>query len=564
MLYNRKTPGVYITELAAFPPSIVGVQTAVPAFIGYTKQAQLSGKPVYMKPIRIGSLADFQEIFGGEYDPVYKIEEVDADADVEAHRYDFKVFDPNPTPVAGGSEAPPTYKYYNLTRDPAYPQYNLYNSMRLFYANGGGNCYVVSVNSYQKPDGAFNPVDKQALIDGLNVIKEQAGPTMLVVPDAVLLPRSTPPTGLKPPYSSDFGAVIQEMLQQCRILQDRVAILDVYGSQDITRTVDNHVVTLADVIDNFHVEVGTEALNYGMAYFPFLHTTVVPVSDYDFTNLDPIPASSGANESLQTILSWQNKNLYWDWAKDEATPRYTQVEMKIAEMVALASVKPLDLKAVTSVSQDLTAMLPLLGDLYRLILTKNDVLPPSPAMAGVYTYVDATRGVWNAPANVTLSAVDRTTYKLNSDQQGDLNVPVDGKAVDVIREFVGRGNVVWGARTLDGNSNDYRYIQVRRTLIYIEQSIKNSLNTFVFSPNDGNTWVTVTSMISNFLQGVWSAGGLMGATADEAYTVQCGLGSTMTGLDILNGYMIVQVTLQMIRPAEFIELTFKQKMEGVG
>jgi Bacteriophage tail sheath protein len=71
-------------------------------------------------------------------------------------------------------------------------------------------------------------------------------------------------------------------------------------------------------------------------------------------------------------------------------------------------------------------------------------------------------------------------------------------------------------------------------------------------------------MVSSFLQGLWSQGGLMGAKASDAFTVQCGLGSTMTGQDILNGYMIVQVTLQMIRPAEFIELTFKQKMEGVS
>jgi phage tail sheath protein FI len=103
---------------------------------------------------------------------------------------------------------------------------------------------------------------------------------------------------------------------------------------------------------------------------------------------------------------------------------------------------------------------------------------------------------------------------------------------------------------------------VRRTLIYIEQSIKNALNPFVFAANDSITWVAVVSMVSNFLQGLWQQGGLMGATASEAYTVKCGLGSTMTAQDILDGYMIVQVTLQMIRPAEFIELTFKQQMQA--
>ncbi|MBF0383840.1 MAG: phage tail sheath family protein, partial [Magnetococcales bacterium] len=177
---------------------------------------------------------------------------------------------------------------------------------------------------------------------------------------------------------------------------------------------------------------------------------------------------------------------------------------------------------------------------------------------------DSNKGVWNAPANVVLASVDKPTMKVDHQQQENLNVPLDGKAVDVIREFVGRGAVVWGARTLDGNSNDYRYIQVRRTLIFIEQSIKNALNPFVFAANDGKTWSNVRAMISNFLSNLWSQGGLMGNSAGEAFSVECGLGSTMTGLDILNGYMIVKVELQMIHPAEFIELTIKQKMEGVG
>ena len=81
-------------------------------------------------------------------------------------------------------------------------------------------------------------------------------------------------------------------------------------------------------------------------------------------------------------------------------------------------------------------------------------------------------------------------------------------------------------------------------------------------PKCGNTWVQVVASTSNFLQGLWTQGGLMGATASDAFSVECGLGSTMTAQDILEGYMIVQVVLQMIRPAEFIELTFQQKMEG--
>jgi len=149
---------------------------------------------------------------------------------------------------------------------------------------------------------------------------------------------------------------------------------------------------------------------------------------------------------------------------------------------------------------------------------------------------------------------------VNDEQQGELNVPVQGIAVNAIRTFQGRGNLVWGARTLDSLSNDWRYIQVRRTMIFIEQSVKQALESMVFRPNTAQTWVTVTSMIESFLHGVWAAGGLMGSAPEQAYRVQAGLGSTMTPDDVLNGVMRVQIVLQMVHPAEFIELTFKQQM----
>ena len=133
---------------------------------------------------------------------------------------------------------------------------------------------------------------------------------------------------------------------------------------------------------------------------------------------------------------------------------------------------------------------------------------------------------------------------------------LDDDALERLREWTAAAGARWGigirerrAFGLDG---------------FEQNTIKAALDRFVFAANDGNTWVSVTSMVSGFLQGLWSQGGLMGATAQEAFSVECGLGSTMTGQDVLEGYMIVQVTLQMIRPAEFIELTFKQKMEGVA
>jgi hypothetical protein len=151
---------------------------------------------------------------------------------------------------------------------------------------------------------------------------------------------------------------------------------------------------------------------------------------------------------------------------------------------------------------------------------------------------------------------------MNDNEQAGFNVPTNGQAINVLRTQPGRGTVVWGARTLDGNSQDYRYIHVRRTLIYIEQSIKLALQSYVFADNDASTWATVNASISGFLTSLWQAGGLLGAKPSDAFSVQVGLGSTMTAQDVLNGYMIVAVTLQMIHPAEFLELTFTQSMGG--
>lgn len=524
----RKTPGVYVTELTAFPPSVVGVETAIPAFIGYTEKAEIiPGKPEFNKPIKIESMADFISIFGVSFKPIYDITEVDAVA-AEKGDYDFKVLEP-------GKEM----KYYSL-KQTGTSQFNLYNSMRLFYANGGGTCYVVSVGNYtdtgKLPMGV--PIEESKLEVGLAAIAEQVGPTMLVVPEATLfLNEGT----AEKPLSAKYQKIVRLMLEQCGNLQDRVAILDVYGSQYATKK------NLVSIVDQFHIDVGGKALSYGMGYFPFLETTVVPVSDFNYTNIADL------NGKLKEILTWENENIY-----GPATPRNIAVQIYIDDMPTAT-----DEPNLTKLNQNLIASLPLLANILNVIVNKNDQLPPSGAMAGVFSYTDANKGVWNAPANIPLSAVNSPSFKITADQQADLNVPVNGKAIDALREFPGRGTVVWGARTLDGNSNDWRYIQVRRTLIYIEQSIKNAMDPYVFAANDGNTWVKVTSMVSAFLQGLWSRGGLMGATASEAFTVQCGLGSTMTPQNILDGYMIVQVTVQMIRPAEFIELTFKQQMQGI-
>lgn len=203
---------------------------------------------------------------------------------------------------------------------------------------------------------------------------------------------------------------------------------------------------------------------------------------------------------------------------------------------------------------------------YKTLMTalahKAGILPPSAAMAGVYTLVDNTEGVWIAPANRNINSVTAPTVTINDAQQASLNVDaLAGKSINAIRSFYGIGPaIIWGARTLDGNSLDWKYINVRRTMIVIEQSIANAAQSLVFKPNDASTWNNCEAMIDNFLHNLWNAGALQGATPAAAFTVSVGLGKTMTPLDILNGTMRVEVKLALVRPAEFIIITYEQEM----
>jgi len=510
---TRKAPGVDITELEAFPRSIVGAETAVPAFIGYTEKAVKYGKLIWNKPTRIGSLADYSEIFGDSYEPKYKIEKVD-----DPEKADFSVR------VKDGD---PPYNYYTVSQVGA-TKFYLFNSLRFFYENGGGKCYIVAVDSYE--NGAT--IDKGKLIAGLNIIKDVDWPTMLLVPDALLLSDI-----------NNYKAVVREMLKQSNTEQDRVAVLDVFDGYAFEDKAGNKT------IEQFRENVGPDYLSYGMSYFPWLNTTVVQESEIDFTNFD-----KDSDPKVSDVLKIEAKNLY-------TGDKLTQVETLIDKIDS--DPPPQTPEEILTINQDVMAAVPLLLDIENIVRQDMNILPSSGAMAGIYTRTDSDRGVWKAPVNTAMNAVISPTVEITDDQQADMNGPLDGKAVNAIREFAGQGTLVWGARTLDGNSNDYRYINVRRTLIYIEQSIKIAIRRFVFEPNDGNTWAQVKSMIDGFLTTTWEQGGLMGDKASDAFEVSVGLGSTMTAKDVLEGYMIVQVLLQMLRPAEFIELVFKQKMQGM-
>lgn len=484
-----KTPGVYIREKNAFPNSVVEVATAVPAFVGYTMKATDGNKSLLMKPFRISSMAEFHTYFGGAPTPVFSIEkaaEGESQADVQ---------------IAG--------KTGYWVRSPK-TSYTLYYNLLLFYANGGGPCYIVSVGDYSAEIG------KEALVEGIQTLTKELEPTLLVVPEAVNLSQE------------DCTAVQQAMLMHCgNVMKNRFAILDVYEGKEAGVQNKN--------IEDFRTNVGGNFLAYGAAYFPWVNTSILSSRDVDYKNLE------------WEILLEDLKTVYEEWPRHikDVIDHFAEAEEKDKEMVH--------------------AILMQNWNVYKQILEvirrRLNVLPPSAAMAGIYTMVDNTRGVWKAPANMTLNNVVMPSVNITHEEQEELNVPLSGKAINAIRFFQGEGIKVWGARTLDGNSLDWRYINVRRTMIFLEESVKNAARAYVFEPNDAGTWLNMKSMIDNFLQSVWKRGGLAGAVPEDAFSVHVGLGDTMTAEDILEGILRITVLVALSRPAEFIEITFQQQMQ---
>lgn len=179
--------------------------------------------------------------------------------------------------------------------------------------------------------------------------------------------------------------------------------------------------------------------------------------------------------------------------------------------------------------------------------------PPSGAMAGIFARVDLERGVHKAPANEVIRGCTGLSCNYNDGEQDLLN-PV---GVNLIRAFTGRGIRVWGARTVSSNGL-WKYVNVRRLFIYVEQSIKQNTSWVVFEPNSEALWGRVKRTIESFLATCWRDGALAGTTPEQAYFVECGP-TTMTQDDIDNGRLICNIGIAPVKPAEFVIFRITQK-----
>jgi len=188
------------------------------------------------------------------------------------------------------------------------------------------------------------------------------------------------------------------------------------------------------------------------------------------------------------------------------------------------------------------------GDLIRI--------PPSGHVMGIYARTDVARGVWKAPANEVVRGIIQLDTALTKGEQDILN-PVH---VNCFRDFrsVNRGLRLYGARTLSSDP-EFRYVNVRRTLLFIEQSLDTGLQWAVFEPNAEPLWASVKQSVSGFLRTLWRDGGLEGTSEEEAFFVNIGYDVTMTQADIDNGRLIVVIGVAIVKPAEFVIVKISQK-----
>ncbi len=186
-------------------------------------------------------------------------------------------------------------------------------------------------------------------------------------------------------------------------------------------------------------------------------------------------------------------------------------------------------------------------------------IAPSATVAGIWSKIDGQRGVWKAPAGVEaqLNGVTGLEFEVEDLEQDQLN-PL---GVNCIRRLPNFGSVVWGARTLATRAKpEWRYVPVRRTAIFIEQSIYGGIQWAVFEPNDHRLWSSLRTNVDAFMNGLFRGGAFQGETANQAYFVRCGLGATMTQGDIDRGQVIVLVGFAPLKPAEFVIVRIQQKV----
>ncbi|NIF06615.1 phage tail sheath family protein [Chryseobacterium sp. Tr-659] len=565
-MLNSTTPGVSVEEIPRLPNSVALVESAVPAFIGYTELIPAG----IDKPLKINSLLEYRQYFG------------------KAKKENLQLKD---------------VKGKGVTVVAPQVQFLMYYSLQMYFANGGGPCYIISAGTYP----STGEVLLSSLKEGLNMTESIEEPILIILPDAISLKNE-----------ADFYSICNLAIAKAGDdKKNRFAILDTYYGN--FTTLSNNLNT----IENFRKEV--DSTSHAAAYFPHLKT----ILNYTFNENEATIKHSGLQTTGQSSADFyageiaaldELKRLASDEISSGSANAFVLADL-LSQAIAIAEEvnETADIKTALTeaihearivleaiydgtiddfvIPDDLDENAPVFSGEFDTLKTailnvkdeKGDangitlknlelsnsilynqvkkeiqslkvILPPSSAMAGVYGRVDSTRGLWKAPANVSLNYVMTPTERVSDQEQSDLNIHITGKSINAIRPFTGKGTLVWGARTLDGTDqkdgkdNAWKYVHVRRYYDMIKHSISEALEKFINEPNTRYTWLRAKATIENFLNQQWLDGALAGSTPKEAYEV---LIDGAIGTHIMNA----KIKIALVRPAEFIVLNFSHQLQ---
>lgn len=568
------SPGVYVEEFDSGGQPLAGASTSTPGFIGIAERGAIEGLPLL-----ITSIADFQRNFGyylsekafGEYRFLaYAVEHFFVNGGSRCFVMRVAPSDAKPSSNAG-SENPDAKALKIKAKNPG-----VWGDRVRLVINPSSKAKtqiyeVVGEKQYRvKSNSGFNSGDVVCFNDGKtkeykkvinsqdNVIELDSAIAAENIVDKNLLP-------VKVLTTCEFDLNVffgneNEVFEKLSLNSSAANYVDKVISRSNIVSIEATYGEAEEIITPFEAISGEEesSLKYTIALADGSDGTIENISAAEFIGEDRGP---GKRTGIQAFIDNDEVALM-------AIPGVTDPNVQLSLVAHCENLKsrfaildiPRDKKKVADVmthrnifDSSYCAMYNPWLQVFDPLDKRNIFIPPSGAIAGIYSRTDQTRGVHKAPANEVVRGCVGLDCQYNSGEQDTLNP----NGVNLIRYFTGQGIRVWGARTCSSNSL-WKYINVRRLFIFLEESIKRGTSWVVFEPNDEQLWARVHRTIDAFLTRVWRDGALMGSSAAESFYIDIGR-STMSQDDIDNGRLICVIGVAPVKPAEFVIFKITQK-----
>ena len=507
-------PGIYIEELPSSSRAITAAPTSITTFVGYTHpflgECADPDTPRWGEAIRVFNFTEYERIFGGLYRSTF----------IDSHV--------------------------------AY-------AVNQFFLNGGADAYVVGLQPrYYDLSGTPAPAEAITAASGA------VGGVTFTAKQLTNVTAMTVTVGNLQPGATDTADIVIAYGSQVETYRG-VKLGDPLDSRFIaTRLLSSRLVRVSGPYPPGFTAAGTIKLTT-MTGPTFANWTTSAASDFqaafaddssldkvDIFNLLAIPGVADAAVWSTALRFCERKRAFFIIDPPEDATADGAGAVRTIESIATGPTMP---SAVPN------------GALYFPYLKSVDpitnnvmLLPPSGSVAGVYARVDSKRGVWKAPAGLETTIVNTTGVveegRMTDMRQGTLN-PL---GVNVLRSFPGAGTVIWGARSTVTNNSafmQWRYVPVRRTALFIEQSLLRNLGWVVFEPNDEPLWSAIRLSIENFMLSLFRQGAFQGATPSQAFLVKCDK-TTTTQTDIDLGIVNIVVGFRPLKPAEFVIIKIAQ------